>query len=208
MPRRYKMIWYGLSTPCNIASSTATCEFSSPFAYLNHRFIDFSKVVSYDVQKAGYDFSGQFAHLKHHFLDFVHFAFFRFAECRKRFSKAYRHLETSLRRLHQSRFLRPPEGRLLVIRAIRLFETKLPRLRTSPFFWIQIRRKWVRSAFRHIVTSLHRHPQTRILRPPEGRYCASRALRLLKIALPWFGPSRLFGCPECRKWIRISFRHL
>jgi hypothetical protein len=42
-----------------------------PFDYLKHRFIDFTKVVFEDDQKANYDFPGSFAYTKHHLRDFI-----------------------------------------------------------------------------------------------------------------------------------------
>jgi hypothetical protein len=73
---------------------------------------------------------------------------------------AFRHLKTSLHRLHQSRLLRQSEGRLWVHRAICLLKTSLPLLRTNRFLECPVYRKSVRIAFRHHVTSLHRHHQS------------------------------------------------
>jgi hypothetical protein len=50
-------------------------EFAWPFDTLKHRFVDFTKIVISDVQKAD-QFSGPFAYLKYHFRNFVQIAFF------------------------------------------------------------------------------------------------------------------------------------
>jgi hypothetical protein len=42
---------------------------------LKRRFIDFTKVAFYNVQKATYESSGPFAYVKHHFRDFVQVPF-------------------------------------------------------------------------------------------------------------------------------------
>jgi hypothetical protein len=46
------------------------------FRYLEHSFIDFTKVVFLDVQKADYEFSGPFAYFKYHLSEFVQVALF------------------------------------------------------------------------------------------------------------------------------------
>jgi hypothetical protein len=49
--------------------------FPSPFDTLKYRFIDFTKVVLQDVQEANCEFSEPFAYLNH-LSDFVQVAFF------------------------------------------------------------------------------------------------------------------------------------
>jgi hypothetical protein len=51
-------------------------DFALHFDTLNHRFIDFTQVDFFDVQKADYEFSGSFTSLEQHLSDFSQFTFF------------------------------------------------------------------------------------------------------------------------------------
>jgi hypothetical protein len=42
---------------------------------MKYRYIDFSKVVLKDVQKADYEFKEPFDYLKYHLIDFIQVAF-------------------------------------------------------------------------------------------------------------------------------------
>jgi hypothetical protein len=50
-------------------------EFSWLFDVLKHRFMDNTKVLFLDVQKADKEFTGPFIYLKDHFRDLVQVAF-------------------------------------------------------------------------------------------------------------------------------------
>jgi hypothetical protein len=129
-------------------------DFAWPFYTFKHRFIDITKFVFLDVQKADYVFSGPFAYLEHDLSDFVKAAFFD-AHDAEWFRMVFWYLETSLHRLQQCRFLRRREGSLWVLRAIRLFKTSLKRLRPSRIFRLPECK-----ALRHLETLLHRLQQS------------------------------------------------
>jgi hypothetical protein len=148
---------------------------------------------------------------------------------KKWFRIAIRHPEISFHQLHQSRFLRRlegrlwepwniawsnsrksflilPEGRLWVLMVIPLHKITLKEHRPSRFFGTPRFLKCM--SFRHLETTLYRLLQNLFLRSPDGRLWILRHIRLHKISLKRFRPSRHFRCPGNTKWVRISLRHL
>jgi hypothetical protein len=99
---------------------------------LKHRFIDFTRVKFYDVQKADYEFSSHSPTWNITSATSSELLFWM-PRIHKMSSRGLSTPWKSFHRLHQSRILRGPEGRLWVLRAILLSETSLPRLRPSRF---------------------------------------------------------------------------
>jgi hypothetical protein len=117
--------------------------------------------------------------LKHHIRAFVQIAF-TMPKIQKMISHCIRHLVTLIYLLQKRRFLKRSEGRLWVLRAIRLFINSLKRQRERHFLRFTRCWKWFFMIHRHLESSLHRLPQSRLFTRAEGIFRFLRSIRLFK----------------------------
>jgi hypothetical protein len=77
---------------------------------MKQRFIEFTKVAFWDVQKADYEFPGSFAYVKHNFRDFVQVAFLHNQDAENDFARPFDTLKHRSIDYHKV-VLRHPESR-------------------------------------------------------------------------------------------------